>query len=723
MMKKHDRKPRKRFQSPFLSSGFLVPLLILMAAGMALLLVQWAILSSDEDSFTVGAPSPQTYRVIEPMRYEDQAATAALREMASGSIVGVTVRDLSAKTRLRKRLEALRAVDELPRETLVAYVPGPLLDALSGMGERERTRLLALTEQVGEAYIDRLEAEGENVDSGKEASLLWEEIGNKVPSVDDANLVYQVLAKLGDLNFRVDSELTERVRRTAADDIPAIERRLEVGDVIIERGETVSPQVARLLRLQGYMENVFPIRHLCVILVLSLFLPLWLNMVGRDAGERRPSWGCVAFLVLVAWFFEALAAMFHLAGAGMVPAVLASCLCSQGAFAFNAALTGTVTGVFAVLNPTFYDFTLMLVLAVFAATLGGHLLNNPESRTQINRRVFLLTALLTGVRLLLRWLQGGTLVSEFFHLLAPGWALWAEYGFYFLFELTGAHLVSMLLPTVEESLGVLSVLRLRELSHPSSPLLRTLQREAPGTYQHCLTIATLIEAVAADMGMDVNLVRAGAYSHDIGKLRRPQFYVENQQGGPNAHDEMSPSLSAITIISHVNEGLQMAWDAKLPKRIRDFIAEHHGTTCVRYFYNKAKAAGEKADRGRSATVEWSDFCYPGPKPRSRETALLMIVDSTEAAVRSMNLGRKLVSEDEPEGADEGGHPNRGRSRNILALRQVVDQVVSSKAGEDQFSEVNFTQKDLAQVKESLLNALLSLYHTRRVKKIEEKGQK
>ncbi|MBQ9565427.1 MAG: HDIG domain-containing protein [Synergistaceae bacterium] len=723
MMKKHDRKPRKRFQSPFLSSGFLVPLLILMAAGTALLLVQWAILSSDEDSFTVGAPSPQTYRVIEPMRYEDQAVTAALREMASGSIVGVTVRDLSAKTRLRKRLEALRAVDELPRETLVAYVPGPLLDALSGMGERERTRLLALTEQVGEAYIDRLEAEGENVDSGKEASLLWEEIGNKVPSVDDANLVYQVLAKLGDLNFRVDSELTERVRRTAADDIPAIERRLEVGDVIIERGETVSPQVARLLRLQGYMENVFPIRHLCVILVLSLFLPLWLNMVGRDAGERRPSWGCVAFLVLVAWFFEALAAMFHLAGAGMVPAVLASCLCSQGAFAFNAALTGTVTGVFAVLNPTFYDFTLMLVLAVFAATLGGHLLNNPESRTQINRRVFLLTALLTGGRLLLRWLQGGTLVSEFFHLLAPGWALWAEYGFYFLFELTGAHLVSMLLPAVEESLGVLSVLRLRELSHPSSPLLRTLQREAPGTYQHCLTIATLIEAVAADMGMDVNLVRAGAYYHDIGKLRRPQFYVENQQGGPNAHDEMSPSLSAITIISHVNEGLQMAWDAKLPKRIRDFIAEHHGTTCVRYFYNKAKAAGEKADRGRSATVEWSDFCYPGPKPRSRETALLMIVDSTEAAVRSMNLGRKLVSEDEPEGADEGGHPNRGRSRNILALRQVVDQVVSSKAGEDQFSEVNFTQKDLAQVKESLLNALLSLYHTRRVKKIEEKGQK
>ena len=281
----------------------------------------------------------------------------------------------------------------------------------------------------------------------------------------------------------------------------------------------------------------------------------------------------------------------------------------------------------------------------------------------------------------------------------------------------------MLLPAVEESLGVLSVLRLRELSHPSSPLLRTLQREAPGTYQHCLTIATLIEAVAADMGMDVNLVRAGAYYHDIGKLRRPQFYVENQQGGPNAHDEMSPSLSAITIISHVNEGLQMAWDAKLPKRIRDFIAEHHGTTCVRYFYNKAKAAGEKADRGRSATVEWSDFCYPGPKPRSRETALLMIVDSTEAAVRSMNLGRKLVSEDEPEGADEGGHPNRGRSRNILALRQVVDQVVSSKAGEDQFSEVNFTQKDLAQVKESLLNALLSLYHTRRVKKIEEKGQK
>ena len=206
-------------------------------------------------------------------------------------------------------------------------------------------------------------------------------------------------------------------------------------------------------------------------------------------------------------------------------------------------------------------------------------------------------------------------------------------------------------------IGVLSILRLRELSHPSSPLLRKLQRDAPGTYQHCLAIATLAEAVAIDMGMDENLMKAGAYYHDIGKLRRPQFFVENQGGGPNVHDGMSPTLSAMTIASHVQDGLEMAREYGLPKRIRDFIAEHHGTACIRYFYNKARA--EARDRGEEESVEWSDFCYPGPRPRSRETALLMILDSMEAAIRSESLGRELLRRDAKE------MPQNGRNATAL----------------------------------------------------------
>ena len=202
--------------------------------------------------------------------------------------------------------------------------------------------------------------------------------------------------------------------------------------------------------------------------------------------------------------------------------------------------------------------------------------------------------------------------------------------------------------------------------------------------------------------MDVNLLRAGAYYHDIGKLRRPQFFVENQGGGHNIHDEMSPMLSAITIISHVKDGLELAWEAKLPERIQDFIAEHHGTTCTRYFYNNAVAAGEN--------VEWSSFCYPGPKPQSRETALLMITDSVEAAVRAANI-RDL-------GATDNNH---GKGQAYLTVEKIVNQVINSKINEKQFEEVNFTQKDFKIIKETLINVLLSMYHTRRVKKIEKKN--
>ena len=253
----------------------------------------------------------------------------------------------------------------------------------------------------------------------------------------------------------------------------------------------------------------------------------------------------------------------------------------------------------------------------------------------------------------------------------------------------------------EEYLGTLSIMSIREISNPSSPLLRDLQRQAPGTYQHSLTIATLIEAVGMELGMDTNLLRAGAYYHDIGKLRKPEYFVENQGGGVNIHDSMSPMLSSLAIISHVKDGLELAWEAKLPKRIRDFIAEHHGDTSTRYFYNKAVAQGEN--------VEWQQFCYPGPKPQSRETALLMITDSVEAAVRAANI-RELASDDS----------NDGKGQAVAKIEKIVRQVITSKINEKQFDNVAFTMKDFTVIEQTLISVLISMYHTRHVKKIERR---
>ncbi|MCR4817762.1 MAG: HDIG domain-containing protein [Fretibacterium sp.] len=687
-------------------SSYILPLLVLLAVGFSIVLLQWSILSGHQYSFAVGEPAPQTYRVVAPMSYEDLSAKEVLKEMANESIVGVTVRDLSAKARLQRRLESLNLVtDDAQAQSLLPYVPKALLDAIARMAPADRARLLTLTSEVGNAYIDRLEAEKMLTDSSTETILLWEEINKRVPSVEEANLIYQILAKLGNLNLRTDPELTDNMKQAAMKNIPSIERRFELGDVIISRGENVTPQQAALLRLQGYTEDVFPLTQLCAVFILMLLLPLWFSILGLGSRSTSPPWRCIVTIIAVAWIGALTAAHLHIPGAGLLPAVLIACLCLHGALAFGAALVGTVSGAFLITGFAISDILLLMGMAVFASTLGFYRLCRLDSRRQVAHRAFLLTLHLAVVRVLLQWLQEMPLVwgsAEF----------WLDCGSYVLMEFLGTHVILMLLPLVEEPLGVLSVLRLRELSHPSSPLLRTLQHEAPGTYQHCLTIATLVEAVAMELGMDVNLMKAGAYYHDIGKLRRPQFFVENQGGGLNTHDEMPPALSAITIISHVNEGLQLAWDAKLPRRIRDFIAEHHGTTCVRYFYNKALAMGEK--------VEWQDFCYPGPKPRSRETALLMIADSMEAAVRSLNLGQELVeSGDEPADTTQP-HPNRGRSQYILALQQVIEQVINSKAGEGQFTEVDFTQKDFEAIKSALLSVLLSMYHTRRVKKIEKK---
>ena len=510
--------------------------------------------------------------------------------------------------------------------------------------------------------------------------------------------MYQILAGLGNLNYRIDEELTELARRAAVSDVPAIDRRLEPGDVIISRGEVVTRQTAALLRMQGYTEDVFPFAQLAAVILCVIALPLWLDILSRGAGDRKPTWWCVAFVILTAWIWETVAARFGVYGAGVLPAVAVAFLAVPDYLGFCLSVMAASSGVFIVTGQAVSNFVLLALMALTASMLGFYFFRSLESRMQVYRRIFLLTVVLTIVRMSIRAFNGPVFVRDNFRLFIPLGEFWQEAGLYFLFELVVAHLMTFVLQYVEEALGTLSILSLREISHPSSPLLRDMQRYAPGTYQHSLTIATLIEAVGIELGMDINLLRAGAYYHDIGKIRKPQYFVENQGGGLNKNDDMSPTLSSIAIRAHVKDGLELAWEAGLPKRIRDFIAEHHGTTCTFYFYKKALAEGEKVLR--------SDFTYPGPKPQSRETALLMIVDSVEAAVRAANV--QNVSGD--------------KEQTYSAIEKIVNQVVASKLNENQFDDVNLTQKDLSRIKTTLISVLTSMYHTRKVKKIEARKQ-
>jgi putative nucleotidyltransferase with HDIG domain len=234
--------------------------------------------------------------------------------------------------------------------------------------------------------------------------------------------------------------------------------------------------------------------------------------------------------------------------------------------------------------------------------------------------------------------------------------------------------------TLGSMFGVTTRLQLLEMSQLSSPLLLRLQDEAPSTFQHSVIVANLAEKGAYVIGADALLARVGAYYHDIGKLVHPGFFIENQLGGANPHDALEPADSARIIADHVTAGLQLAQQYKLPPRVTAFVPEHHGTRMVSFFYRRAAE--------QDPNVDPDAFRYPGPKPQSRETAIAMLADSTEAAVRSS--------------------PDHSAER----IDAIVEEIFSERLTEGQLDESDITLKNLRALAQSFKDTLHAVYHPR-----------
>jgi putative nucleotidyltransferase with HDIG domain len=240
------------------------------------------------------------------------------------------------------------------------------------------------------------------------------------------------------------------------------------------------------------------------------------------------------------------------------------------------------------------------------------------------------------------------------------------------------------LPFLENIFKVTSPIRLLELSNPGHPLLRRLQIEAPGTYHHCIMVGNLAEAAAQQIGADALWVRVGSYYHDIGKIRRPYFFVENQFGHENPHEKLTPNLSTLIITSHVRDGVEIAKEHGLPDKLIDIISQHHGTDLVRYFFNKA---AECIQDEKEVLVE-ADFRYEGPKPQTKEAALVMLADSVEAAVKALP------------------------KYSPVKIEALIQKIIRERLDEGQFEECDLTLKDLTNVKNSFVKVLAGLYHNR-----------
>jgi putative nucleotidyltransferase with HDIG domain len=240
--------------------------------------------------------------------------------------------------------------------------------------------------------------------------------------------------------------------------------------------------------------------------------------------------------------------------------------------------------------------------------------------------------------------------------------------------------------------GQVTVLQLMELTNPNQPLLRRLMREAPGTYYHSIIVGNLAERAAEVVGADPLLARVGAFYHDVGKVVRPYFFIDNQAGRTNIHDDLPPRTSAQLITDHVRDGMALARKYRLPEQIVQFIPQHHGTTMATYFYRRALQEDE--------TVDPNDFRYPGPKPQSKETAILMLADSVEATVRSMDQSGKL--QEMLESAQEGEDP----------LDKLVGEIIDKRVRDGQLDECDLTFRDLNSIRDAFVDMLRGIYHRR-----------
>jgi hypothetical protein len=339
-------------------------------------------------------------------------------------------------------------------------------------------------------------------------------------------------------------------------------------------------------------------------------------------------------------------------------------------------------------NPPFalvlsFSLALMASLALgadlehFLVQLGAAapavlLLRNVRTRTRLVK-----VAAGAGLACLLMTVATGLLSGQTLRLSA------SDSGRNFLWCLLGGFILGGVLPLVERCFGVVTDVSLIELANSGHPLLQELIRRAPGTYTHSMTVATLAEAAAEAVRANVLLARVGSYFHDIGKMLKPHYFIENQTG-ENRHDSLEPALSTLVIIGHVKDGMALAEQYRLPRPVADLIQQHHGTTLVEYFYREALRLHEGPN---TAGLE-SAFRYPGPKPQSREAGILMLADAVESSSRALTT------------------PTPG------SMRKLVHDLLMKRLLDGQFEESGLTLTELYRIEESLCKGLIALFHAR-----------
>lgn len=646
---------------------YIVFRLILLAVAFLLICSDWYIYDRQKN-YRIGYPSSRTYFAVTSERYEDRGATLELRQRAASRIMDVMVQDDRIAAEVNRRMELLEHGD------YASVLDTPLLDLFMKLPANSQKNIIKAVLDIGRTIRDKAESREE------QTALIWKKLQKTKLTQSERNVAFQILDITLNPTLQSDSGLASRLRDDVASQIPPVIRDIRPGAVIVNKGQVVTPSIAKLLQSQGYPDASFPTKRLLFILFSILLWSLWPVWIENGLKEKLSfnEWMYVTAVISVAWTLELL---FARAFTSYAMAVLGLtgwlCLTLPVSLSYHVIFGAGIISVMIAYGMNPGIVALGCMLSSFSAGIGRILfIDPPNHRITIWKDLFFLGVCLSLISVVIHWGLGIFFTYRLILLSLLYSAAWGA-------------IVVALLPFWENMFDVISPLRLLELSHPSQPLIKRLQLEAPGTYHHTIMVGTLAEAAADKLKMNGLLVKAGAYYHDIGKLKNPRYFVENQLHGENVHDNLSPSLSALVLISHVRDGLEIAEEAKLPKTLRRFIAEHHGTTVQKYFYEKAKALGEH--------VTEEQFRYPGPRPQSRETALVMLADSVEAAVKARNKPFESIRE--------------------LAI--LVRDVMRSKLESEQLRDVDFTIREMAEIEECFINILRSTYHSREVRDVSE----
>ncbi|WP_246110731.1 HD family phosphohydrolase [Thermosediminibacter litoriperuensis] len=570
-------------------------------------------------------------------------------------------------------------------KTLKLMIPGELSDEtysvllnMSGPGLKE---LETVTKAVIETVMDDGVKE-ESIDRAK--AFIIEEFKGVSLSQSVKNAGEDIAFAVIRPNMIFDKEATQREQKAAMEAVDPV--KITKGQVLVEKGKPVTAEQIELLKELGllaldnssYFTMILGVILLVAILEVMLILDVYL--FHRDLYENVSYLGLLA-LVIVSTLFISTA--FKTISNFLIPlaagSMLISILINPSMAIISSFIMSIAVGV--ILGN---DFISALV-ALLGGLTGVFYTNKVSQRSDLTK-----AGGLVGVVNFLVILSLGLLNNS---------SMWdmARQSFW---GIANGFLSSILtvgiLPFLENTFGITTSVKLLELSNPNQPLLRRLLLEAPGTYHHSIIVGNLAEAAAEAVGGDSLLARVGASYHDIGKLKRPYFFIENQLTSDNPHDKLNPTLSALIITSHVKDGIDIARQYNLPPIIQDFIIQHHGTSLLTFFYKKA------LDGDAEKRLEENSFRYEGPKPQTKEVAIVMLADSAEAAVRSMTK------------------PTPGK------IEGLVRQIIREKLADGQLDESNLTLKDLDKIAAAFSRVLMGIFHTRieypeKLRELERKG--